>query len=380
MSYKARTMETALRSALNTFRVVGVTGPRQSGKSTLLQNVLKDYDYVTFDDYRSVQQFEADPERFMTIHDGKTIFDEAQKAPALFDRIKIEVDRYPKRYGHYVLTGSARFTMMKSITESLAGRLGLLELLPFQYAELPKALRTEAIFQGSYPELVNHKYEGRNAWYASYIETYLTRDLYQLASIGDLRDFRRLIELLAANCAQQLNYSRYASDIGVSVPTIKRWVGVLEASYIIFLLPSWHKKPGKRIVKSPKIYFYDTGLISFLTGIETRALYENGPMAGALFENYLVAEALKREKHSNTFANLYYMRTAKGEEVDLIIDRKSSREFIEIKRSETFRTTMLQHVEKFKGKSDAGVLVFEGESMPYTKDMRVVNWEEWLAE
>lgn len=295
MAYVKRVLESGLLAYLHNFPVVGLTGPRQSGKSTLLQALLPNYKYLTFDDYKLQDFLQSDPEAFMATYSEHIIFDEIQKMPELFNYLKIAVDNDRMNYGKFVVTGSSQFSSIKNITESLAGRIGLLSLLPFQFSEMPTELRSLSIFKGSYPELVNRSYREASAWYSSYIDTYLNKDVRTLSNIGDLRDFQRFITLLAANTAQILNLSSYARDLGVAVNTIKRWLSILEASYIIYLLPPFYKNYNKRVVKSPKLYFYDTGLVSYLVGITTQQLYENGPMAGSLFENYLVTEILKKK-------------------------------------------------------------------------------------
>lgn len=319
---------------------------------------------MTFDDIKNVEQFSLDPEKFMNIYQNKIIFDEVQNVPELFNYIKIAVDNDRQNYGKFILTGSSQFAFLKKVSESLAGRIGLLTLLPFQYSEMPKKSRKKSIFRGSYPELVNRDYQSSNPWYSSYINTYLSRDVRTLSNIVDMRDFQRLISLLAANTSQTLNMSQYANDLGVSVQTIKNWISVLEASYIIFLLPPFYKNYGKRITKRPKIFFYDTGLVSYLTGISTQELYEKGPMAGSIFENYVISEVLKQEIHGDTNSKLYYYRTTSGE-VDLIIDRKTHKEFIEIRSSATFRPQMIAAVEQLTKKTDKGYLLYNGKKVPY---------------
>ena len=269
----------------------------------------------------------------------RVIFDEVQKAPALFNHIKLAVDRDRNTYGKFVLTGSSQFLLMQNVADSLAGRIGLLSLLPFDHRELPKALCETAIWRGCYPELVTRHYRNADDWYASYIETYLARDVRDVAQIGNLRDFRNLIQLLAANTAQFLNMSRLASDLGVTIPTIKRWISILEMSYVIFLLPPYFRNFGKRVIKRPKIYFYDTGLVSALTGIRTEEMYDRGPMAGALFENYILSQILKHHKHTNQRAELYFYRTSHGVEIDLVIDTGQTRHFVEIKKNRDLPTS-----------------------------------------
>lgn len=378
MVYRKRVLETKLLEYLNFFSVVGITGPRQSGKSTLLTKTLTNYRYETFDDPRLVQSLNDDPEKFIRIYDDKVIFDEVQKVPELFNVIKLAVDRDRDTPGKYILTGSSQFSFIKGLSESLAGRIGLLTELPFQIKEMPKAKLKDSIYRGSYPELVNKNYALSEDWYAAYLETYLSKDITALLNIGDKRDFVRLIRLLAANTSQILNMSRFATDIGVDLKTIKRWISVLEASYIIFLLPPFYNNFGKRIVKSPKIYFYDTGLVSFLTGITTEEQFENGPMAGSIFENYIVAEVLKNELHEKSNAELFYLRTSNGEEIDLIVDRKQYKELIEIKSGETFATKMTKTIENFQQRGDKGYVLYRGKSMSYLPEIEVLNYLDYF--
>jgi predicted AAA+ superfamily ATPase len=378
MAYINRHLEKSVKKYLKTFPVVGLTGPRQSGKSTLLLSLLKDYHYVTFDDPQIVRFLEADPEKFMSVYQDKIIFDEAQKAPEIFHYIKMAVDKNRTTYGKFVVTGSSQFALLKNVTESLAGRIGLLTLLPMEYAEISKPLQHEALYLGGYPELVARRYQYARPWYAAYLDTYLHKDVRALSDIGDIRDFHRFIELLAVNASQLLNVSRFANDLGVSVSTLKRWLSVLEASYIIFLLPPYFKNYGKRIVKSPKIYFYDTGLLAYLTGVDDQALYNKGPMTGSLFENFMVSEILKREYHHNTFANLYFVRTSHGVEVDVIIDRKTHKEWIEIKNGETFKPKMLDAMSQFMEKNDKGFLIYKGKPFPYPEPIKILSFNDYL--
>ena len=300
-----------------------------------------------------------------------------QRVPQIFSTTKLVVDRDRHHYGNFVLTGSSQFSFLKSASESLAGRIGLLSLLPFQYQEIPKDLVEESIFRGSYPELVLRNYEASDFWYSSYIDTYLNKDLRTLAHIGDLRDFRRFVQLLSANIAQTLDMTHYAKNIGVSIPTIKRWISILEASYIIFLLPPYYKNLGKRLIKSPKVYFFDTGLVSFLTGINTFEQYDQGPLAGPIFENYLVSEVYKKELHTASHSELYYFRTQDRAEIDLIIDRKSYVELIEIKKSSTFKPSMATTLKKYSTKRDKSYLLYQGESDHY-QNIEILNYRKFL--
>lgn len=314
----------------------------------------------------------------MRIYGNRVIFDEAHKVPEIFDAIKIAVDNDRDNPGKFILSGSSQFRLSEKISESLAGRIGNLVLLPYEYLEMPKEMRSESLFRGSFPEMVNKQYRLFDDWYASYLETYIEKDLRSIANVGVLRDFQRLIRLLAANASQLLNLTNYANAIGVDLKTIKRWISILETSYIIFLLPPYFNNFGKRIVKSPKIYFYDTGLISHLCGIQTEEIFEKGPMYGSIFENYIMAECMKREQHRKTHADLYFFRSSSGTEVDLIIDRRTRTDMIEIKTSETFRPNMIKPMEALLQPKDRGFLLFRGKKTPYLNDLNIINYQSYF--
>lgn len=379
MSYTTRIIEKSLSNYLTAFPVVGLTGPRQSGKSTVLQHCLSaNYRYVSFDDRETINLFYDDPKRFMKQFNNHIIFDEAQKVPEIFDAVKLLVDTRRQEYGQFILTGSSQFNMMQSITESLAGRIGLLTLLPFQASEIPEALREESIYTSSYPELVTRKFYLSDDWYRSYLTTYLEKDVRQISQVGNIRDLNVLIRLLAINVGQQLHLSDLSKEIGVSVSTVKRWISILEASYIIFLLPPFYKNYGKRICKTPKVYFYDTGLVSHLTRTTTQDLFENGPMLGKIFENYIVSEMKKRLSHENISADLYYYRTQHGVEVDLIIDYVTHKKWIEIKASHTLKSSMFSAMQGLMEPQDSGVLVYRGQSKLYDDSLVAENYKEFL--
>lgn len=379
MLYIQRDIEKSVLEYLTLFPAVGLTGPRQSGKSTLLQHVMKDYDYVTFDNFTTQDHFQNDPDGFMQQYSSKVIFDEVQKMPDIFNYIKIRIDENRDEYGQCILTGSSQFTFIKKLNESLAGRIGLLSMLPLCYSEMPDDNKYSSIYQGAYPELVKRHYRGKEAWYASYIDTYLTKDVRDLIHIADLRDFQRLIRLLASRVTQVLNMSEFSKELGVTVQTIKRWISVLEASYVIFLLPPFYKNFGKRITKTPKLYFYDTGLISHLTGIETQKQYEQGPMSGQIFENYIISEIIKNEYNRASHAEFYYFRTSNGMEIDLIVKRKTKYDFIEIKKTATFRAKMVQHLEQIQENNMRRLLLYSGKPMLY-QHTEIMPFQQYLSE
>lgn len=377
MKYIARQAENSVLRFLKVFPVIGITGPRQSGKSTMLRHLLKNFEYVSFDDIRNINLFEEDPIGFMNRYNKKIIFDEVQKVPEIFNSIKLFVDKNRQNYGNFVLTGSSHFSFLKAASESLAGRIGLLSLLPFQYVEIPNDLKNESIYRGSYPELVLRNYLESGIWYSSYIDTYLNKDLRVLTNIGDIRDFRRFIQLLASQTSQTLDMTHYANDLGISVTTVKRWISILEACYIIFLIPPYHKNYGKRIIKSPKLYFFDTGLVSYFTGIQSFEQYNQGPLAGALFENYIISEIYKKKLHESLDFEMYYLRTYGKKEIDLIIDKKTHNELIEIKKSSTFKPSMVKTLKELKKKEDLCFLLYQGEENHYD-DINIMHFSQFL--
>jgi len=389
--YIHRKIEKTLKRFLGLFPAVTVTGPRQSGKSTMLKECLKDYDYITFDRIQNIEDFSSDPESFIQKYKNKVIFDEAQLVPELFNYIKLMIDEDRQNYGKFILTGSSQFSMVKGITETLAGRVGNICLLPFQYTEVPEMQKKGQLLFGSYPEIVVRGYKGALEWYESYIQNYLERDVRKLANIGNLRDFKRFINLLAANTSQEFNASSYSNEIGVNYKTIQSWLSILEASYIIFTIEPYFHNLGKRIVKRPKVYFWDTGLVCYLTGVRTGELFEKGPLCGPIFENYLVSEILKDIRHNNKDIKLSYFRSNLGRESDLIIEDRLGKKIIfsEIKYNKTARPKMVESIkilmEKEKqyqvhsGYDISGLLLYNGdEEGSYFGNIYYMNWSGFL--
>jgi len=374
----ARQLSNKILEYLELFPILSITGPRQSGKSTLLTNLLPGYEYVTFDSVNTRIMLQDDPQGFISKYSNKVIFDEAQKAPELFELIKIKVDQNRTLKGQYILTGSNQFQLMHKITESLAGRIGSLTLLPFDYTELPAPTRSDALWQGSYPELIINNYKNRDAWCDAYITSYLEKDVREFGGVGDLREFRRLMQLLAGNCAQMVNQSALSRTIGVSVPTIRRWLSVLEASYIIFFLSPYTININRKLSKSPKLYFYDTGLVTYLVGIETARHYEQGPMSGALYENYVVAEIIKKALHTKERVQFSYLHTQDDAEVDLILERPQKLEWLEIKKTASFKPSMISTIKKFMRPEDSGSLIYEGKTEEYAYGIKLWNKHDYL--
>lgn len=356
MKYIHRDIEPTLFKAIESFPGVVVTGPRQSGKSTLLLHSLPEYDYLTLDDPATRERAISDPRLLLATLGPRVIIDEIQWAPDLLPYIKMEIDRRRDKNGSFVITGSQHFSLIKGLTESLAGRVAVLELLPFSISEIKSfspdsdnlSEFVRAALRGSYPEaLLKHELDA-GMWFGSYIQTYLERDVRTLANIGNLREFQRFFQLLATRCSQVLNMSSFANDLGVAVSTIKNWLSILEASRIIYLLSPYYSNLGKRVTKAPKLYFMDIGLVCYLTGIRDQDHLIKGPMAGALFENYCIQETLKRFFNRGRRPNIYYLRTSNGLEVDLLIEQSfQNLVAVEIKLSRTPSPSMRSNLVRF---------------------------------
>lgn len=393
MKYIHRHIESTVKKLINSFPSLAITGPRQSGKSTLLIHTLPNYHYVTLDDPLTREQALSDPLFLLDSMGDRAIIDEIQLAPQLLSHVKIKIDSNRKKKGRFVFTGSQQFTMIKNLGDSLAGRIALLDLLPFSVAEKKAALSLpgtlecfiHACLRGSYPEPVIDNSIDIAAWYGSYVQTYLERDIRSLYNIGNLRDFQRFLQLIAGRCAQLLNLSSFAKELGVSVPTLKNWLSILEASRIVYLLPPYYNNMGKRVTKAPKLYFLDCGLVCYLTGIKDKDHLIKGPMSGALFENFCIQETVKLFFNKGERAPLYYLRTNNGLEIDLLIERAFNAFIpVEIKLQKTPHVSMGSNIIRFK-KTFSDFAVTEGiivsladKSLSLHTDVSALPFAEYL--
>lgn len=333
-----RTIVEGINAYMQRYPIVALTGPRQSGKTTLLKGIFPDFRYVSLENPDNRAFAENDPNGFLQLYDQKVILDEVQRVPALLSYIQTIVDSN-NMMGQYILSGSQNFNLMKSITQSLAGRVALFKLLPFDMTELKSAGLLpsdfeQLILKGSYPALYDRSIPFAS-FYANYIETYIQRDVTELLSIRDFGLFRTFLKLCAARIGQQLNIANLSSETGVSVPTLRSWISILESSFIMYQLPPFFKNFNKRLVKSPKLYFYDTGLASFLLGIRNEITLLESEFKGALFENMIITEYVKQNYHNNLFHDFYYWRDSNGHEVDLLVSNDTAYDAIEIKSTKT---------------------------------------------
>ena len=330
-----RDAEGLVRELGKQFPVVFVTGARQVGKTSILTRLFPGFSYITLDDPSLAAEAANAPQDFMASLKFPAIIDEAQYAPDLFRHIKLTVDK-TKQKGQFFITGSQSFPLMQNLSESLAGRCGIVNLQPLSAHELDRVNRLTSvedyISTGGFPALYADKDINRRHWYPSYISTYLERDVRNIMHVGSLRDFNRFLRAAAIRTAQTLSFADLARDVGVAPNTIKAWISVLEASHMIQLLEPYHRSLGKRLVKSPKLYFLDTGLAAHLMGLYSWQDIANSPMAGALWETYAYSQ-IQRHLLSQGINNppLYYWRTKDGREVDFIIEKGGQFTAIEAK-------------------------------------------------
>ncbi len=368
-NYIHRVIENKIKEWLKQFSSVALTGPRQSGKSTTLKKIFSSYKYLSLEDPSIRESILTEPKLFLESLPENVIFDEIQYIPELLIYIKMMIDEKRNKKGRYLITGSQQFSLMKNMSETLAGRVGLLNLLPLSYQEIrdkdKKRLNSRKLFfntclSGSYPELITHPHYNKKAWYNAYVQTYIERDVKSIYNIGNLRDFHNFMKLLSARCSQQLNMNNLSLDLGVAVNTIKNWISILEASYIIFLLNPYYANIGKRITKSPKIYFIDSGLVNYFLRIQNEKELLQNPLLGALFENYCIQEILKCFHNHGIEPALYYLRTKTGHEIDLLKETKKGLLPIEIKFSKSPNKQMIQSMEYFFSSQIKGLSLMKG--------------------
>ena len=391
-----RLMASTISRLSKTFPVLGVTGPRQSGKTTLVRQLFKDKPYVSLEDPQERAFAEEDPKGFLKRFEKGAIFDEAQRWPDLFSHLQgmVDQDRVP---GRFIVTGSQQFSLLAGITQSLAGRIGMTRLLPLQGLELAQDHQSkldQRLYVGSYPAIhTTHQNSpelphASQDWFASYVLTYIERDVRQLINVQDLGVFQRFIQLCAARTGQLLNVASLANEAGVSESTTRSWLSVLESSDLVYLLRPYHRNFGKRLVKSPKLYFVDTGLATWLLGIRDEAMLNLHPMRGALFETYVVMEHVKHRYNQGLPADIYFWRDSNGVEADLVYEVPVQEDgqivqklqTIEIKSGSTITTDFVKQGKKsnqFAGlDAMAPVLIYGGDESLTRSGIHFQSWQD----
>ena len=353
MKFIARALERQLAQAARHFSCVVLTGPRRAGKTMLLRRLFPKASYFLLEDPDVVARLRADPQGFLDAVPMPAILDEVQNVPEVFAYVRARIDRQPRRVGQWLLTGSQEAPLMRGVSESMAGRAAVLQLLPLSWRETPKV----GPLHGGYPEVLARPGAAR-LWFSSYLQTYLERDVRAVTAVRDLALFRRFLALLASRHGQVLNKTDLAAPLGVSVPTITQWLGVLETTAQILLVPPFYDNLGKRLIKSPKLYIADAGLACHLLGVDTASELDRSPFRGALFEGFIAAEIVKAQLNAGGRRELYHFRDAQGLEVDFLVPRRGGAvALVECKASRTVTPSMaapmLRLAEALKSKRAA---------------------------
>lgn len=367
------------------FPILALTGPRQSGKTTLAKHVFAQKAYVSLENPDELEFANSDPRRFLARFDEGAILDEVQRCPALLSWLQTLVDERGVM-GDFVLTGSAQFELIEGITQSLAGRVGRVELLPLSSQELSAAQKLPSdlntlLLQGGYPSLYDRDVSPQD-WFGNYIATYIERDVRQLMAVRDLSQFQRFVKMCAARSGQLLNLTALGADCGLSATTAREWLSVLEASYLVTRLQPHHQNFGKRLVKSPKLYFLDVGLMAWLLGIRDTNTLDTHAARGALFETFIVSELVKQRFNQGQPSDLYFWRDSTGHEVDVLLDTPAGLQAIEIKSGSTFASEWIKGTLKWQTLAGSGLapqIVFGGEGAFERDDCQVIGWQHLSA-
>lgn len=340
-----------IKAQQSKFPVLALTGPRQSGKTTLLRELFQDYRYISLENPDTRSFATEDPVAFLDQYNEKVIFDEIQRVPTLFSYIQSRVDE-SRQMGQFILSGSQNFHLLTSITQTLAGRVALFKLLPLDFKEMKsKNLLQDSYSQtalkGFYPAIFDRDIDP-TIFFANYIETYIEKDVTELLNIRDLRLFRTFLGLCAGRAGQLLNVSALANECDISQPTAKAWLSILESSYIIFRLQPYHQNFNKRLVKTPKLYFYDTGLLCYLLGIRTATEIEENRLKGNLFENMVLAEFQKKNHHQYLHQEHYFWQDSNAHEVDLLMKKHQRFDIYEVKTTKTISSALFKELDRFE--------------------------------
>jgi len=367
---------------LTQFRALCITGPRQSGKTTLSKLLFKNKPYLNFESPIVQAEFQNDPESFLKKYAKGAIFDEVQRVPDVFRYLQEVLDNNTKR-GQFILTGSNNFLLQEQISQSLAGRVGYLSLLPLSYGELKENKFKvdsidELILKGGYPEIWKENLNA-NTWLESYIQTYVQRDVRLLKNINDLSAFTRFVSLCANAAGQILNRDELAKNTRVDTKTIQSWLGLLESSYLVFLLQPWFNNSNSRLVKSPKLYFYDTGLLCYLMGIHSKTALQKHSKYGYLFENWAITEIKKNRLNQGNLTPLYFYRNAAGNEVDLVMNKNEELFGIEIKSGKKIDSLALKSLTYWQKQvpNSNSLLIYGGnETSEINNQQFVLPWNQ----
>ena len=376
-----RSLKESIVIYLEKYPIIALTGPRQSGKTTFLKGEFPEYRYVNLENPDTRNFAETDPNAFLKLYDRFVIFDEVQRAPVLFSYIQTLVDE-SRIMGQFILSGSQNFHLLQNITQSLAGRVALFRMLPFDFTELKSAGLldhdfTVNMYKGFYPAIYDRNIPSK-MFYANYIQTYIERDLTEIINVRDLKQFRNFLSLCAARAGNIINLNSLANECGISQPTAKSWLSVLESSYIIFQLQPFFNNLNKRVIKSPKLYFYDTGLLCHLLRINDGGSILMSEYKGSLFENLITSEFIKSNYHLNLMRIFWFWRDSAGHEVDLFWQDGEQLNLIEIKATQTIMSDLFKGMAYFQNLDPEMVksknLVYTGLENQQRSDENVISW------
>ena len=377
-----RHIATELMLLLAEYPVITILGPRQAGKTTLAKAELKNHSYANLENPETRQFATDDPKGFLARLEGDVILDEIQRVPELLSYIQTIVDARQQN-GQFVLTGSHQLALREAITQSLAGRTAILNLYPLSIDELAQAgisfsMAENYIYHGFLPRIYDQKQRPTQA-YSNYYQTYIERDVRQLINLKDFSLFEKFMKLLAGRAGQLMDYTSLANDVGVSAKTIKHWLSILEASFVVYKLPPYFENFGKRVVKSPKYYFFDTGLLAFMLGIEKASQVSRDPLLGHMFENLVVIECLKTRTNAGKLPNLYFFRDSNGNEVDILFQNGKELTAIEVKSSATYKASLLKGLRRISSLSrqvTRRYLVYSGDYFEFSDGITALKYDQ----
>lgn len=379
-----REMTKVMKARAKEYPVLTVVGPRQSGKTTLVRSCFPNYNYANLEDPETRDLAESDYKRFLSAYKTPLIIDEIQRVPKLASAIQVKVDENRSKTGQYILTGSHQPVLKQTVTQSLAGRSAFLELLPLTFSELYKGVSKkdvdvdDLILTGTMPELTNGRIKP-SVYYKNYVNSYIERDVRLISNIENTSSFNRFLVLLAGRIGQLVNLNTLSGEVGVSHTTLNSWLNILEASFIVFRLAPHYANIGKRLIKTPKIYFTETGLAAYLLGIKNSEQVSSHPLRGNLFENLVAGDILRHEKNADNDGDLFFFRTTNGLEIDLLRLYNDSFQPIEIKSSMTYNPSLENSLERFMDifpKVVKPTLIYAGKNIP--PGDKKIEWRNYL--